>query len=60
MTSAPFVLNNKQRAEIMRAVKAIEHQLTKIKADSQTVYVISSNLAIIHMNVADVPRAGQN
>ena len=57
-----FVLSAKQRDDIVKAVKAIERQLTEMAAKPpwQVAWVISTNLAIIQANVTNMPRATSN
>jgi len=62
MTNAEFALTRDQRDEIIKAVKAIERQLRQVvgKSDWQSLYVISSNLAIIQAKVTNMPRVSLN
>ena len=62
MTDDEFVLSRGRRDEIMKAVKAIERQLAGMtgKPQWQVAWVISMNLAIIHANVTNMPRATSN
>ena len=62
VTDAEFALSREQRAEILRAVKAIERQLKEMagKPQWQVAWVISTNLAIIQASVTNMPRATSN
>jgi hypothetical protein len=62
MMDAEVVLNREQRDEILRAVKAIEHQVRQVvgKSDWQALYVIGTNLTIIQANVTNRPRVSSN
>ncbi len=62
MTNVEFVLSRDQRDEIMKAVKAIERQLKEVvvKPQTQALWVIGTNLAIIHANLTNLPRASSN
>lgn len=62
MTNGEFTLGRDQRDEIMKAVRAIERQLTEAagKPQWQVAWIISTNLAIIKANVLDLPRASSN
>ena len=62
MTNGDLELNRDQRDEIMRAVRAIERQLKDIAAKPpwQVAWVISTNLAIIQVNVIGMPRMSSN
>jgi hypothetical protein len=54
-----FVLSGRRRDDIMKAVKAIERQMKEIsgKPDWQALWVISTNLSIIQMNLANLRQA---
>ena len=62
MTNGEFALGREQRGEIMKAVKAIEHQLAGMAAKPQwqVAWVISTNLAIIQAAVSGMPRVSSN
>jgi hypothetical protein len=62
MSDGEFVLSREQRDEIIKALRAIERQLQDIdsKPEWQALYVINTNLAIIHTNVLNLPRANPN
>jgi hypothetical protein len=54
-----FVLSDRRRDDIMKAVKAIERQMKEMtgKPDWQALWIIGTNLSIIQMNVTDLRRA---
>jgi hypothetical protein len=54
-----FVLSDRRRDDIMKAVKAIERQMKEMtgKPDWQALWVIGTNLSIIQMNLTDLRRA---
>jgi hypothetical protein len=54
-----FVLSDRRRDDIMKAVKAIERQMKEMsgKPDWQTLWVIGTNLSIIQMNLTNLRRA---
>jgi hypothetical protein len=60
MPDMQFVLTIDQRDQIMRAVKAIERQVHTLadKSRWQAVYVVGTNLAIIHEQLTNLPRVG--
>lgn len=60
MTTVDFVLSRDHRDDILKAVKAIERQVTGIsgKPDWQALWVIGTNLTIIQTNLTNLPRAG--
>jgi hypothetical protein len=62
MTNADLMLSRDQRDEIMKAVKAIERQVTALadKSNWPALYVITSNLAIIQTNLTNLPQASLN
>jgi hypothetical protein len=62
MRNREFVLTRDQRADILRAVKAIERQVKEIadKPHWQALWVIGTNLTIIQTNVINVRRADSN
>jgi hypothetical protein len=62
VTDAEFALGREQRAEILKAVKAIERQLKEMagKPQWQVAWVIGTNLAIIQAAVTGMPRVSSN
>jgi hypothetical protein len=62
MSDGEVVLSREQRDEIIRAVNAIERQLTEMegKPHWQVVYVIGTNLAIIQARVSKLPQISSN
>ena len=49
-------MSGRRRADIMKAVKAIERQMKELsgKPDWQALWVIGTNLSIIQMNLANL------
>jgi hypothetical protein len=64
MTNEKFVLSRDQRDEIMKALAAIGRQLKvmvgKPQPHTPSLWVIGTNLTIIHASLADLPRAKSN
>ena len=64
MTKVEFVLSRDQRDEIMKAVAAIGRQLKvmveKPQPHTPSLWVIGTNLTIIHASLANLPRAHSN
>jgi hypothetical protein len=62
MTELDFVLGRDQRDDILKAVKAIEHQLTVMpgKPRWQALWVIGMNLTIIQTKLTGLTRARSN
>ena len=62
MTNGEFVLSRDQRADIMKAVKAIERQVKQLASKShwQALYVVGPNLTIIQTSLTNLPRASSN
>jgi hypothetical protein len=62
MVNVEFVLSREQRDEIMKAVKAIEHQVKKMAeaSDWPAAYVIANNLTIIQSTLNSMPRVSSN
>jgi hypothetical protein len=57
-----FILTRDQRDEIMKATAAIHRQVKEIlaKPSTSSAYVIATNLAIIQMNLTNLPTADSN
>jgi hypothetical protein len=64
MTNEEFVLSRDQRDEIMKALAAIGRQLKvmvgKPQPHTPSLWVIGTNLTIIHASLADLRRANSN
>ena len=63
MMDVAFVLSRDQRHDILKAVEAIGRQLNEVIArqpDKHTLYVISTNLAIIQTSLTNLPRVNSN
>jgi hypothetical protein len=62
MTDGNVVLSRKQRDAILKAVEAIQRQVSEAVGQSQwrALYVIGSNLSIIQANLSQAPRISSN